>query len=93
MEQQVLYFPYLNKIYEHTLILSNIVISEGVAKAMKSVFKVVPHLLHHLYLDSNSMSPKALNPLLEGLLFLSGRFKTLTIQFNDLNEHSVDLIS
>ncbi len=83
----------MNRIYEHTLILSNIVISEGVAKAIKSVFKVVPNLLHHMCLDSNSMLPRALNPFLEGLLFLNGRFKTLTIQFNDLNEQSVDLIS
>ena len=79
MKEQVLCFPFLNKIQDYTLVLSNIVITAGVARAIKSVFKVVPSLLHHLSLDSNSMLPKDLLPILEGLLLLEGRFKTLTI--------------
>lgn len=38
MKNQVLCFPYLNRVHDHTLVLKNTAISTGLARAMKSVF-------------------------------------------------------
>jgi hypothetical protein len=68
IRNQVLCFPFLNKIHDHTLVLQNVVLSEGTCHAIKSVLLHVPHLVYNLTLSSNAMAGSQTQLILEGVL-------------------------
>lgn len=86
IRNQVLCFPFLNKVHDHTLVLQNVVLSEGTCHAIKSVFLHVPHLVYNLTLSSNAMAGPQTQLILEGVLAQQGTFKSLTIQDNTSDE-------
>ena len=89
LKNQVLCFPYLNKVQDSVLVLKDIALSEGICQAIRSVLTHIPTLIHHAVLDHNSMSSTQTSLLLDGFLAQSGAFKTLTIQDNDLDLNCV----
>ena len=92
VENHILCIPFFNKTYDGTLVLTEVAISLGLAQSIRTVFQTCPSIVQHLYLNTNSMIGTHLEAVLEGCLALSGKFKTLTIQHNDVNERCAQLI-
>lgn len=68
-------------------------LNEGVCRAIKAVLSIAPSLLYSLVLDCNALSGESLKFLMQGLTFQTGKFKALTIQDNEVDADSIDLIA
>ena len=93
MREQVLCFPFLNKIQDYTLVLKNVVLNHGVCGAIKAVLQKIPNLVRHLYLDTNGLTGASTQLLMEGCLSQNGLLKTISLQDNELDPGSVDCLN
>ena len=82
-------FPLLNKVHNHTLLIKDKILNDGVCFAMRAVLKLMPHLVYHLYLDTNNLNGPKLKVILEGVV-KQMYLKSLTIQDNEINSDNVE---
>jgi hypothetical protein len=75
----------MNRVHNHNLVIQKSVLNEGLCFAIQAVLFLMPDLLWHLTLDSNSLTGARMQTILEGLI-RQNSLKSLTIQDNEIDD-------